>query len=57
MSSDSFSAVSLEMLQAEWDSVQEDLPERLGLRLRRALSWLERAEKESNDPDAAFIFY
>ena len=57
MSSDSFSAVSLEMLQAEWDSVQEDLPERFGLRLRRALSWLERAEKESNDPDAAFIFY
>ena len=31
----------------------------LNLRLRRALSWLERAEKEyaTEDLDAAFIFY
>ena len=29
----------------------------LGLRLRRAISWLERAEQETDDPDAAFIFY
>ena len=29
----------------------------LGLRLRRAISWLERAEQEKADPDAAFIFY
>ena len=29
----------------------------LGLRLRRAISWLERAERETDDPDAAFIFY
>ena len=26
-------------------------------RLRRALSWLKRAEQETADPDAAFIFY
>ncbi len=26
-------------------------------RLRRALSWLKRAEQEEEDPDAAFIFY
>jgi len=26
-------------------------------RLRRALSWLKRAEQETHDPDAAFIFY
>ena len=29
----------------------------LGLRMRRAISWLQRAEQESDDPDAAFIFY
>ena len=30
----------------------------LSLRIRRAQSWLDRAERESsNDPDAAFIFY
>ncbi len=29
----------------------------LGLRMRRAVSWLERAEQEKDDLDAAFIFY
>jgi len=32
------------------------LPENLELRIRRARSWLERAEDESEDSDAAFIF-
>ena len=36
---------------------QDALPENLTLRLRRAKSWLERAKKESNDPDAEFVFY
>ena len=27
------------------------------LRIHRAIRWLKRAEKESDDPDAAFIFY
>ena len=31
--------------------------EQLNLRLRRALSWLERAEKEVEDCDAAFLFH
>lgn len=31
--------------------------EQLNLRLRRALSWLERAEKEVDDCDAAFLFH
>lgn len=31
--------------------------EQLNLRLRRALSWLERAEKEGEDCDAAFLFH
>lgn len=31
-------------------------PESLGLRVHRALSWLKRAEAETDDNDAAFIF-
>lgn len=31
-------------------------PESLGLRVHRALSWLKRAEKETDDNDAVFIF-
>lgn len=30
-------------------------PESLGLRVHRALSWLKRAEKETDDNDALFI--
>ena len=29
----------------------------LGLRVHRAISWIERAEQESDDSDAAFVFY
>ena len=39
------------------DHLQEELPSDLNLRLRRALSWLDRAEREPDDDDAAFIFY
>lgn len=49
--------VTLESLNAEWEQVQGTLPDELALRIRRALSWLERAEKEADDDDAAFIFY
>ena len=49
--------ITLETLHARWDRVRDTLPEHLGLRVRRALSWLERAEKEEGDDDAAFIFY
>ena len=44
-------------LQAEWERVEDSLPDNLRLRMRRALSWLGRAEQETDDPDAAFIFY
>lgn len=57
MSYDSSRALAYEVLQAEWERVEAALPERLGLRVHRALSWLERAEREPDDPDAAFIFY
>lgn len=29
----------------------------LGLRVHRAISWIERAERETDDADAAFVFY
>ena len=45
-------------LTAQWERVQDTLPGPLGLRMRRALSWLCRAEQEGEtDHDAAFIFY
>ena len=31
--------------------------EAFSLRIHRGLSWVQRAEKEINDPDASFIFY
>ena len=57
MSPNNLDAASLDELQAEWERVQSSLPESLGLRVHRALSWLKRAESEPDDPDAAFIFY
>ncbi|MCX4190820.1 HEPN domain-containing protein [Methylophaga sp. OBS3] len=35
---------------------RDSFPESLGLRVHRALSWLDKAENESDDPDAQFIF-
>ncbi len=51
--------VTHEVLNAEWERVRETLPPDLSLRMRRALSWLKRSEKESGagDDDAAFIFH
>ena len=49
--------VTHDSLKLEWERVQGMLPDNLALRMRRALSWLERAEKEKDDDDAAFIFY
>ena len=49
---------SFDELNAEWERIQETLPGRLWLRMRRALSWLDRAERErEQDHNAAFIFY
>jgi hypothetical protein len=44
-------------LKTKQRQTRENFPENLGLRVHRALSWLERAEKETEDQDAAFIFY
>ena len=40
-----------------FDTSGDGLPDDLRLRLRRAISWVERAERENNDVDAAFVFY
>ena len=37
--------------------VSEQRQNPFNLRMRRATSWLARAEQEHDDPDAAFIFY
>lgn len=43
-------------LKAKQRARRASLPEALDLRLHRALSWLERAEAELDDPDARFLF-
>lgn len=45
-------------LNAKWERKKEHAPKPTAVRIRRALSWLCRAESElENDPDAAFIFH
>ena len=44
-------------LKQKQDDLREGLPDEMRLRVRRSLSWLERAEMEADDHDAAFIFY
>ena len=46
----------LEELQTKFDAMGESRTP-LTLRIRRALSWIGRGEREQDDPDAAFIFY
>ena len=44
-------------LKEKHRGIRENSPENLRLRVHRALSWLNRAEQEADDDDAAFIFY
>jgi hypothetical protein len=43
-------------LKARQRELRQTFPESLGLRVHRALSWLNRAEQEPDDHDARFIF-
>ena len=43
-------------LKEKQRSLREGFGESLGLRVHRAISWLQRAAKEQEDPDAAFVF-
>jgi hypothetical protein len=42
-------------LREKQKAVREGFPDGLGLRVHRALSWLGRAETETDDPDTRFI--
>jgi len=44
------------VLKEQQRSHRENYPINLGLRVHRALSWLDRAEQSDNDQDAQFIF-
>ena len=44
-------------LKARHRNLRHNFDENFSIRIHRALSWLERAEKETDDADAAFIFY
>ncbi len=43
-------------LKARQREIRDGFSEALGLRTHRALSWLQRAEQETDDGDACFIF-
>ena len=50
-------AVTFDTLDAEWQRVKDTLQGTdVGLRMRRATSWIECAAK-ADDDDARFIFY
>ena len=51
------SRLTLKSLRARRNSVEDRLSVNLRTRARRVLSWLERAQLEDDDPDAAFVFY
>jgi hypothetical protein len=43
-------------LKAKQRALRKGFPETMGLRVHRAISWIGRAEREADDPDAAFVF-
>lgn len=49
------SELSFKHLKAKQRLIRAGFPEQLGLRVHRALSWLGRAEKETEDDDVCFI--
>ncbi len=45
-----------QVLKTRQREIRDQFPESLSLRVHRALSWLNRAEQETEDQDARFIF-
>lgn len=45
-----------EQLKEQHRRVRDTQPDSLRIRIHRAISWLARAEQETDDPDARFIF-
>jgi hypothetical protein len=48
--------LNYDTLKTRQREIREQFPESLSLRVHRALSWLNRAEQETQDQDAKFIF-
>ena len=48
--------IKADELKARHREVRESQPKGLSVRIHRAISWLKRAEQETEDPAAAFIF-
>lgn len=48
---------TFDSLKARQRSERDRWNSNLGIRVHRALSWLQKAEQSENDPDASFIFY
>ena len=46
-----------ESLKARQRAQRENWPQDFSLRIHRAISWIGRAEREIDDPGAAFLFY
>jgi len=44
-------------LKSKQREIRAEFPENLGLRVHRALSWLDRAEQAEGDDDASFVFH
>lgn len=49
--------LSFESLKEKQRLIRDGFDPNVGLRVHRALSWLQRAEIAGDDPDSAFIFY
>ena len=43
-------------LKEKQRTLRDGFQDSLGLRVHRAISWLQRAAKEQDDPDASFVF-
>ena len=56
MSEDSLSSILRKKRENIWP-VRFSEDDDLALRVHRAISWIERAEREENDPDTRFILY
>lgn len=49
-------SLSFDELKTKQRSLRVSFPDPLGLRVHRAISWFGRAEREADDPAAAFLF-
>ena len=56
MKDGSITALEFETLKAKQRAIRDGFPATFGLRIHRTLSWLGRAEQETSDRAAAFLF-